>query len=89
VPVGFLALAALYMILRGIVIRRDWRSGVLPAFVLIAMIGNALICGAFSGPHGRYQSRIMWLPAFAVILIAWPQIEDGLRRRFRPNPVTD
>ncbi len=89
VPVAFLALAALYMILRGIVMRRDWRNGVLPAFVLIALIGNALICGAFSGPHGRYQSRIMWLPAFAVILIAWPQIESGLRRRFGTNPVTD
>jgi uncharacterized membrane protein YidH (DUF202 family) len=82
VPVAFLSLAALFMILRGVVRRRDWRGAVLPAFVLVALIGNALICGAFSGPHGRYQSRIMWLPVFAIVLIGWPRIETELRRRF-------
>ncbi len=89
VPAAFLALAALYMILRGIVARRDWRAGVLPAFILLALMGNAFVCGAFSGPHGRYQSRIMWLPAFAVLLIAWPKIEDEMRRRMARKAVTD
>jgi hypothetical protein len=88
VPVAFLALAALYVILRDIRRRRDWRSGVLPAFVLLALIGNALICGVFSGPHGRYQSRIMWLPVFAVVLAAWPRIEGELRRRLEPKQAT-
>jgi hypothetical protein len=86
VPVAFLFLAALYLILRRAWTRRDWKGGLLPAFVLLALLGNAFICGVFSGPHGRYQSRIMWLPAFAVILIAWPRIEDEMRRRLRPNP---
>jgi hypothetical protein len=89
VPVAFLALAGLYLILRNVVVRRDWRSGVLPAFVLIALIGNAFVCGVFSGPHGRYQSRIMWLPAFAVLLIAWPQIEGKMRRRFEADPASE
>ena len=88
VPVAFLSLAGLYMILRNVRARRDGRAGLLPAFVLIALLGNAFICGVFSGPHGRYQSRIMWLPAFAVILIAWPRIEGEIRRRLGPNPVT-
>ena len=69
VPVAFLSLAALYLLLRQFVRRGDWRRGLLPAFVLLALIGNAIICGVFSGPHGRYQSRIMWLPVFAVALI--------------------
>jgi hypothetical protein len=89
VPVAILSLAALYMILRRVWMRRDWRGGVLPAFVLIALIGNAIICGVFSGPHGRYQSRIMWLPAFAVLLIAWPKIEDEVRRRFGADRAAD
>ena len=88
VPVAFLSLAALYLILRNVWLRRDWRGGILPAFVLVALLGNAFICGVFSGPHGRYQSRIMWLPAFVVLLTAWPQIEDELRRRLRTKPAT-
>ncbi len=79
VPVAFLSLLGLFLLLRDAVKRRAWRSGLLPAFVLLALLGNALICGVLSGPHGRYQSRIMWLPAFAVMLIAWPRIEVELR----------
>jgi hypothetical protein len=81
VPMGFLSLAALYVILRNAVRRRDWRAAVLPAFVALVLIGNAVVCGVFSGPHGRYQSRIMWLPAFAVVLIAWPRVEALMARR--------
>ncbi len=88
VPVAFLALAALYMILQGSWRRKDWRGGVLPAFVLLALIGNAMICGALSGPHGRYQSRIMWLPVFATVLIGWPRIEAELRRRLGQEQAT-
>ena len=29
--------------------------------VLLALVGNAAICGATSGPHHRYQARIAWL----------------------------
>ncbi|HEY0302133.1 MAG TPA: hypothetical protein VGC36_12390, partial [Rhizomicrobium sp.] len=89
VPVAALSLAGLYLIFRRVRARRDWRSGVLPAFVLIALVGNAFVCGVFSGPHGRYQSRIMWLPVFAVALIGWPQIEREMRRRIGPKRATD
>ena len=41
--------------------RRGW-AGVPPAlFVLGALLLNAAICGALSGPHPRYQSRVVWL----------------------------
>jgi hypothetical protein len=82
VPVALLSLLGLYFVLRDAFRRRDWRGGLLPAFVLIALLGNAFICGVFSGPHARYQSRIMWLPAFAVLLIAWPRIEVEAHNRF-------
>lgn len=86
VPVAFLSLVGLYLLLRRAVRRRDWRSGLLPAFVLLALLGNAFVCGVFSGPHGRYQSRIMWLPAFTVMLIAWPGIEREIRGRLDSQP---
>ncbi|MEI9993680.1 MAG: hypothetical protein WDM91_03710 [Rhizomicrobium sp.] len=85
VPIAILSLAALFMVLRRAWLRRDWRGSVLPAFILLALMGNALVCGAFSGPHGRYQSRIIWLPTFVVALMAWPRIEDEVQRRLRPK----
>jgi hypothetical protein len=37
-------------------------------FVLAALIGNAVICGVLSGPHDRYQSRLVWLAPFALLI---------------------
>ncbi len=37
--------------------------------VLAGLIGNAIICGGLSGPHDRYQSRVMWLPGVVAALI--------------------
>lgn len=81
VPIAFLALVALGLLYRHAVRRRDWAGMVLPAFVLIALVGNAFVCGVFSGPHGRYQSRIMWLPTLAVVLTVWPKVEAERRAR--------
>jgi hypothetical protein len=60
---------SLYRALR----RRDWNGAVLPAFVFLALIGNALVCGMFSGPHDRYQSRIAWFPVAVLLLTARPK----------------
>jgi hypothetical protein len=40
----------------------------LPGLVLVGLIGNAIICGTFSNPHDRYQSRVLWLPALVLLL---------------------
>ena len=71
VPVGFLSLAVLVATLAAAIHKRrggDWLY--LPAFVLLALLGNAFICGALSGPHDRYQSRLMWVASLAAILLA-------------------
>jgi hypothetical protein len=81
VPIGFLSLLALGLLCSHALRRRDWRGAVLPAFVLLALVGNAFVCGVFSGPHGRYQSRIMWLPTLAVALTVWPRVEAERRMR--------
>ena len=59
----FLALfPALWLALR----RRDRVSATMMALVLLAIIGNALVCGALSNPNARYQSRIDWLAVAAL-----------------------
>ncbi|MBV9555726.1 MAG: hypothetical protein JO254_01470 [Pseudolabrys sp.] len=41
----------------------------LAAFVVVALLGNAAICGIFSNPVDRYQSRIVWLAPLALIVV--------------------
>jgi hypothetical protein len=46
--------------------RRELRG--FAAAALLAVLANAAITGALSGPHDRYQSRIMWLPPLVTAL---------------------
>jgi hypothetical protein len=39
--------------------------------VVLGIIANAVICGALSGPHDRYQARVVWLIPFAVLSAAF------------------
>jgi hypothetical protein len=80
VSVALLSLAALGWVLLTGIRRGDWRGLVLPGFLLLALAGNALICGALSGPHGRYQSRLIWLPTFVLALTVAPRLEFSLRQ---------
>ena len=58
-----------------------WRCGRLATrerqmvlFVLVALLLNAAICGALSGPHPRYQARVVWLlPLLAAALSLSPR----------------
>jgi hypothetical protein len=68
VPVAAIALLGLLLLLRHAAVRGRWGEAVLPATVLLALLGNAIICGTFSNPHDRYQSRLMWLPVLVLIL---------------------
>jgi hypothetical protein len=38
------------------------------AAALLALLANAAITGGLSGPHDRYQSRVMWLPPLVAVL---------------------
>ncbi len=63
-------------------LRRDHRSlAGLALFVLVALLGNAFICGALSNPHHRYQSRLIWLAPLVVLLAL---SEYFVARRSRP-----
>ena len=68
VPVGAMSLLGLAVLLRRARLERNWKAGVLPGLVMLGLVGNAIICGTFSNPHDRYQSRIIWLPSLVLLL---------------------
>jgi hypothetical protein len=47
--------------------RRHLATGLAVAAV-VAVLANAAITGGLSGPHDRYQSRIIWLPSVVALL---------------------
>ncbi|MBB5690152.1 hypothetical protein FHS88_002285 [Roseomonas alkaliterrae] len=57
--------------------QRDRLRGGLVAGMLVAVLVNAFATGALSGPHNRYQARIIWLVPLAAVL--------GLAPRFGPD----
>lgn len=54
-------------------LRRRQALGGLYAAITAALLVNAVVSGALSGVHDRYQSRFVWLATFAalLILLAW------------------
>ncbi|WP_247497677.1 hypothetical protein [Bradyrhizobium sp. 149] len=40
----------------------------LAATVVLALLGNAFICGVISGPHDRYGARMAWVATFVVLM---------------------
>ena len=78
VTTGMVSLLGLLSLLYRRVIRQRWREAALPGLVLVALIGNAIICGTFSNPHDRYQSRLIWLPLL-VLMLARAQNPNSLQ----------
>jgi hypothetical protein len=68
VPVGAMSVLGLLLLLQHAGLRRAWDQASLPALVLLGLVGNAIICGTFSNPHDRYQSRVIWLPSLVLLL---------------------
>jgi len=81
VPVGAMSVMGLLLLLQHAAARRSWDAASLPALVLLGLIGNAIICGTFSNPHDRYQSRIVWLPTLVLLLAVTRD-----RRALQPVP---
>ena len=71
VPIAFLSMMLLPLVI--LLARRGWvsrQAAALAAVVLLALLGNAVICGALSNPHHRYQSRLVPLASFAIVIAA-------------------
>ena len=79
-PVAVLALLLLPLALTMAWRRRDGAAASLLAVVGAGLLANAAMAGALSDVHDRYQSRVVWLAPFALLLV-------GLRwwRRAKPS----
>jgi len=85
-------LALLAMALLPIIFLLAWVE-VLPAplaeltgTAMLALLGNAVICGAISNPHDRYGARIGWIAAFVALLALAQAVERIRRARLGPLP---
>jgi hypothetical protein len=38
------------------------------ATTLLALVGNAVVCGVFANPHDRYGARLVWLAPLVIVL---------------------
>ncbi len=58
----------------------------LAILILVALLANAAVTGALSGPHHRYQARIAWLVLLPPLLLLPALLTDGRRRASRQKP---
>jgi hypothetical protein len=60
------------------------RAIIFALLILVGLVANAGICGAISGPHTRYQTRVVWLAVLAagVLEATHPIIVPWVRRPF-------
>ncbi|OAN50094.1 hypothetical protein [Magnetospirillum moscoviense] len=84
VPVAQAAQVALFGLLVVAWRRRDRISAGLLVTVILAIIGNAVVCGALSNPHDRYQNRLVWLALFACSVAAIRLDQRFTRRKSVP-----
>lgn len=60
--------------------RRHAFSGVMwIGLATAALLGNAFICGAISGPHHRYEARLIWILPLLAILLTLSRRSDRTR----------
>jgi hypothetical protein len=56
----------------------------LGATCILALLGNAVVCGVISNPHDRYGARLAWIAAFVALLALAQAIAQARRARMRP-----
>lgn len=77
VPVALGSMLALLVIIaHGLWCRRLDDVTLLAAAICLALLGNAFICGALSGPHDRYGARMVWIATFVVLIAAAKRFAD-------------
>ena len=69
VPVAVISMLLLPLVL--LIGRGDYGDllRLLAATITVALLANAVVCGALSNPHNRYGARLVWVATFAVALV--------------------
>lgn len=76
VPIVLVSIAAVLVLMGRWRRRGEWRLWGFSVVVLLALLGNAVVCGALSNPNHRYQSRLAWLPILVVAIAAARRVEE-------------
>ncbi|HEY7663096.1 MAG TPA: hypothetical protein VH934_08245 [Xanthobacteraceae bacterium] len=69
-------LLVLALLAKALAHRRFDEPILLAAIVAVALLANAFVCGALSGPHDRYGARIAWIATFAVVIAGLQAIKS-------------
>jgi hypothetical protein len=69
-------LFALVLVMNALVCRRFDAPARLAATVTAALLANAFVCGAVSGPHDRYGARIVWIATLTAAIGVLQAIES-------------
>jgi hypothetical protein len=71
VPVALISTALVFaMLIAALFRRRTDDVTLLMATVVLALLGNAVICGVISGAHDRYGSRLVWITTCTLVIAA-------------------
>jgi len=69
IPVALTSELLLVGILVGAALRGKLDDvALLAGTITLALLGNAILCGALSGPHDRYGARIVWIATLAIFI---------------------
>jgi hypothetical protein len=71
VPVALGSMTLVFAMFGRAVLRRKADDlALLAGTVSLALLGNAFVCGAMSGPHDRYGARMVWVATFVILIAA-------------------
>lgn len=85
VALALMALLPFVVLLAGFGVM-PFAVGELAAVTIVALLGNAFVCGALSNPHDRYGARIVWLAGIVVALAVVHALQRVRQPRARPVP---
>jgi hypothetical protein len=78
VPVALASMLLLLGVMAlGVRQRRFADLGLLAATTALAILANAFVTGALSGPHDRYGARVAWLATLVVAMVPWRAYNRG------------
>ena len=89
-PVALAAMTALPLIVvLAFLELTPFAFGELATVCIVALLGNAFVCGALADPHDRYGARMVWIAVFAVALTLAQTAERLRWARARSAPSSE
>jgi len=86
IPIAWASMAlALVLAMYAVFSRRFDPTAALASTVVVALLANAFVCGALSGPHDRYGARMSWIATLLVVVALAHAFRSLSEPRERPQ----